>query len=99
MREHVIVAYYENVELVMVKVIHVSASWTVSSSVSIMVIVAIASLVSMTCMAAEALVVHVSPAIAMALVVMTCVSTEALVCHMTLAITTISCFNQSKDCN
>ena len=82
----------ENVPLVMVKVIHVSASWTMSSSVAIMGIVAIASLVSMTCMAAEALVVHVSPAIAITLVVMTRVSTEALVCHMTLAIATISCF-------
>lgn len=97
MREHV--TYYENVGLVMVKVIHVSASWTVSSSVSIVVIVAIASLVSMACMAAEALVVHVSPAIAIALVVMTCVSTEALVCHMTFSIATIRCFNQNNDCN
>ena len=83
----------------MVKVIHVSASRTVSSSMAIVVIMTIASLVSMTRMAAEALVVHVSSAIAIALVVMTCVSTEALVCHMTLAIATIVCFNQSKDCN
>ena len=83
----------------MVKVIHVSTSWTVSSSVAIVVIVAIASLVSMTRMATEALVVHMSSSIPIALVVMACVSTEAFVCHMALAIVTRCCDNQSKDCN
>ena len=83
----------------MVKVIHVSTSWTVSSSVAIVVIVAIGSLVSMTRMAAEALVVHMSSSIPIALVVMACVSTEAFVCHMALAIVTKCCDNQSKDCN
>ena len=83
----------------MVKVIHVSTSWTVSSAVTIVVIMAIASLMTMTCMAAEALVVYVTSSISIAFMVMTCMSTEALVCHMAFAIATISCFNQSKDCN
>ena len=54
----------------MVKVIHVSTSRTVSSSMAIVVIMTIASLVSMTRMATEALVVHMSSYIS--LVVMTC---------------------------
>ena len=83
----------------MVKVIHVSTSWTVSSAVTIVVIMAIASLMTMTCMAAEALVVYVTSSISIAFMMMTCMSTEALVCHMAFAIATISCFNQSKDCN
>lgn len=83
----------------MVKVIHVSTSWTVSSAVTIVVIMAIASLMTMTCMAAEALVVYVTSSISISFMMMTCMSTEALVCHMAFAIATISCFNQSKDCN
>ena len=83
----------------MVKVIHVSTSWTVSSAVTIVVIVPIASLMTMTCMAAEALVVYVTSSISISFMMMTCMSTEALVCHMAFAIATISCFNQSKDCN
>ena len=54
----------------MIKVVHVSTSWTVSSSMAIVVIMTIASLVSVTCMATEALVVHMSSYIS--LVVMTC---------------------------
>ena len=83
----------------MIKVVHVSTSWTVSSSMAIVVIMTIASLVSVTCMATEALVVHMSSSIPITLVVMTCVTTEAFVCHMAFAIVTRCCFDQSKDCN
>ena len=82
-----------------VKVIDVSTSRTVPSSVSIMVIVAIASLVPMACMSTKSLVGHMSSTITITLVVVTSMATESLVGHMALAITTRSCFDQCKDCN